>query len=405
MGDDEPSRTDLGHMAICAKRSTTPAARSARRARRSSRRAGRWPTRAARSPIVHHAAEDAQRDADPARITDAKLQAQATYRSTTADDADGLARRRATVEWMSTIDRINREARRAGQRLARAEHEVRRLSADVARAEQTSDTARIALESALAACAEARQALAAVDGAGEQPSTPNGKPSAVRSSAAQGPAKPNVASADGPRVAPAAASGVNGSGAETEVHRPVLVERMVEGDRESLETAAAEVAHVTGQPASHSILLLHELVEALTKVAVERYYLAFDERHPFWSQFDRSERLAIVASLARLGFRFDPDEGWYGGRTPTVNDLVMALAYAGRDPRMLRGIPTPEEMRGLPATVRVVTLDLLAQHAADLTLPQMLGVLGPRAEGFGELWDDWGRIRPVLLSEADALAA
>ena len=61
---------------------------------------------------------------------------------------------------------------------------------------------------------------------------------------------------------------------------------MVEGDREALETAAAEAAHVTGQPASHYILLLHELVEALTKVAVERHCLAFDEDHPLWSQFD-----------------------------------------------------------------------------------------------------------------------
>ena len=90
---------------------------------------------------------------------------------------------------------------------------------------------------------------------------------------------------------------------------------------------------------------------------------------------------------------------------PTANDLVMALAYAGRDPRMLRGMPSPDDMRSLPESVRVVTLDLLAQHAADLTLAQMLEVLGPRAEGFGELWDDWGRIRPVLLSEAGALAA
>jgi len=62
-------------------------------------------------------------------------------------------------------------------------------------------------------------------------------------------------------------------------------------------------------------------------------------------------------------------------------------------------------VRGLPASVRVVTLDLLSQYAADLALPQMLEVLGSRAEGFGELWDDWGRIRQVLLSEADALAA
>jgi hypothetical protein len=352
---------------------------------------------------VHRAVDSARQDADPTRIADAKVQAQATYRSMIAGSRDTMVERRATVEWMTTIDRINRDARRAGQQLARHEREVQRLTGDVARAERLADAARIALESAVAACAEARQALAAIDGSGD---------TLLGSSVERTERRSGTASFDGtfaappaPRLVPHRATTVGAGNDEQGIHRPVLVERMAEGNRAALETAASEVSHVTGQPASHYILLLHELMEALAKVAVERNCLAFDEHHPFWSQFDSSERLAIVASLADLGFRLDPGEGWDYGRMPTVNDLVMALAYAGRDPRMLRVMPTPDDMRGLPASVHVVTLDLLARHAADLTLAQVLEVLGPRAEGFGVLWDDWGRIRPVLLSEADALVA
>src|SRR4051794_29144243 len=308
---------------------------------------------------VHRAVEDARRDADPLRITDAKQQAQQRYRSAIAVNTDTLVERRATVEWMATIYRINRDARRAGQQLARAEHDVQRLTAEVTRTERLADAARIALESALAACADARQAMAAVDGVGELPLAPAGE--SAEWTAGKPTADPPVEAPTANQSAGGATQVMNARDPESGIHRPVVVERMVEGDREALENAAAEVSHVTGQPASHYILLLHELVEALTKVAVERHCLAFDDDHPLWSQFDASERLAIVASLADLGFRFDPDEGWYGGRMPTANDLVMALAYAGRDPRMLRGMPTPDDMRGLPASVRVVTLDLLAQ--------------------------------------------
>src|SRR5262249_31929474 len=157
--------------------------------------------------------------------------------------------------------------------------DVLRLASDVTRTERAADAARIAHETVLAACADARESLAEVD---------------VMAEAA--PAEP----------AP---------------HRAGTVERTVEGQREACPAGAGEVSHLTGQPASHYILLLHELIEALTKVAVERHFLAFDELHPLWSQFDPAERHAIVTSLADLGFRFDPDEGWYGGRVPTPNDL------------------------------------------------------------------------------------
>ncbi|CAN5719151.1 hypothetical protein BH18CHL1_BH18CHL1_07430 [soil metagenome] len=44
--------------------------------------------------------------------------------------------------------------------------------------------------------------------------------------------------------------------------------------------------------------------------------------------------------------------------------------------------------------------EFLGQCATGLELEQMLGFLGRRAEALDALWDDWGRVRPILMSEA-----
>ena len=122
----------------------------------------------------------------------------------------------------------------------------------------------------------------------------------------------------------------------------------VEGDREALQEVAREVAHLTGQPVSHYILLLQGLVEALERVAVERFYLAIDDRHALWSQFDQAERLAVIHTLADLGFRLDPQEGWEDGRVPASATWpwpsptrAAIRAHSGECPRRTRSEPFP----------------------------------------------------------------
>src|SRR5689334_7255115 len=66
---------------------------------------------------IQRAVQDARHDADPERITDAKVAAQQTYRSAVSGTVDTLVEQQATAAWMTTIDRINRDARRAGQQL------------------------------------------------------------------------------------------------------------------------------------------------------------------------------------------------------------------------------------------------------------------------------------------------
>ena len=36
----------------------------------------------------------------------------------------------------------------------------------------------------------------------------------------------------------------------------------------------------------------------------------------------------------------------------------------------------------------------------DLTLGELVAMLGRRADGLAMLWNDWGRVRPLLLEDA-----
>jgi hypothetical protein len=50
--------------------------------------------------------------------------------------------------------------------------------------------------------------------------------------------------------------------------------------------------------------------------------------------------------------------------------------------------------------VRVAAAEHLAASAGDLTLGELVSMLGRRADGLAEIWNHWGRIRPLLLEEA-----
>jgi hypothetical protein len=41
----------------------------------------------------------------------------------------------------------------------------------------------------------------------------------------------------------------------------------------------------------------------------------------------------------------------------------------------------------------------LAGAAGDLTLGELVSMLGRRADGLAEVWNEWGRLRPLLLEE------
>ena len=104
-------------------------------------------------------------------------------------------------------------------------------------------------------------------------------------------------------------------------------------------------------------------------------------------------------ALASLGYRFDGLGGWVDERQPSQRELSLALGYAGLDPMRVRHWPNEQQSAELFSEVEVAADEYLAGAAGDLTLAEMVEMLGRRADGLVDLWNHWGRVRPLLLEE------
>jgi hypothetical protein len=287
----------------------------------------------------------------------------------------------ATAEWARAVDRINRGARLAGRAVAKARTQASGIEATLHAAERDEQTARIRADVAESACLEARVRLAACE---ERMVSP-----------------PAVIVEAAPPTAPLVGQGVILG--ELPPERPLVIEAMLGGDQTSLELAAGIIAEHAGRGLAEVSLQLSELIDAIVSAASADGYLVFDEEHPLWARLTREEAHDVVAALARLGFMFEPREGWAGGRAPSASDLAMALGYAGLDTRHRRDLPVDTDLRGLPGSITVDARAFLAALAPDLAVDQLVRVLGERAGALEPLWDVWGQVRPVLLSEVRAV--
>jgi hypothetical protein len=131
--------------------------------------------------------------------------------------------------------------------------------------------------------------------------------------------------------------------------------------------------------------------------ALEDNALAFPAGHPFWSQFSAEGGRQLALSLARLGYAFDGRDGWRASRAPGPRELALALEYAGNDPRSLRRPAGQAAIDELWKGTTVMVEPWLSALVPDLALDRLIDVLGPRASRLGELWDMWGRLRPLLV--------
>ncbi len=333
---------------------------------------------------AQHRLEAARRATDPALRTAEKAAARDTYRlaRTTAEDEE--ATRAATAAYASAIDHINRTALITTRAAGRAQAAVEADEAAVVDAERAERAARLRADQADAACLDARVRLAACE---EDVSVP---------------AEDRHADVFEPH---AATGGHAVAISATPVGPPLVIESMVSGDRVALELAAALIAEHTGMPRAETQLQLQELVDAVISSAAADGYLVFDTDHPFWSALTFEEARDVVAALERLGFALEPAEGWHAGRAPAPADLSMALAYAGLDARNMRRLPSAEDLLALPGSIAVDGRALLAARAPHLTIDNIVPVLGHRAEALELLWNAWGQIRPILLSDRHALGS
>jgi hypothetical protein len=327
------------------------------------------------------AAVTASWGADPRAIHDAKDAAQGSFRSAVNAAKSPDALEDAARDWLEEINRINSEAKEAAATATREHAAAAAVGATLERLGLEADAARIGAENADAACLQARTLVAECDERTES------------EAAFHTPAAPSEPWE--PRLEEDERLGItyDGGGAPR-------IFRLLRGDRQTMTTLVAALAGDDTKARRRWQLQLTALIDAIIADAIEASALEFPEEHPFWGGFGRSQSRDIVGALSSLGYRFDGLGGWTDDRYPSQRDLSLALGYAGLDPMRIRAWPSADETETLFRDVTVSADEYLAEMAGDLTLAEMVRMLGRRADGLAEVWNTWGRIRPLLLEEA-----
>jgi hypothetical protein len=328
------------------------------------------------------AAEIAAAAADPRAVRRAKDDAQGRFRAGRANAMTSDAVEAAARAWLLEINTINSEAREAAATLSRERAAAAVIASDLERLAVESDAARIAAETAEAVCLTARETLAACEEAeaggvvGHLPAIPSQAPPG------------DVPDDDDPLAA------ALGAGGDPRIFR------LLRGERAALTELVTALAGEDPGARRHWQTAFADLVDAILADSIASGSLEFPSDHPFWGPFTLEQDREIAAALSSLGYRFDGLGGWVDGRIPSQRDLSLALGYAGLDPMRIRHWPTEAEMTELFRDVQVAAAEHLAASAGDLTLGELVTMLGRRADGLAEVWNHWGRIRPLLLEES-----
>jgi hypothetical protein len=354
--------------------------------------AGRSRAQAVEAEEAHRAAQRAYDDheralseaaatADPRAVREAKDQSQARFRA-----ARGVARTQEDIEtaardWLHEINRINGSSGEANALLQQARAAAPDMAVRLERSGLEADGARVAAEAAEAACVAARQALADCE---ERAIAGKPAPAPIPLGGDAGLPQPT---ADG--LAAAMRAGAS----------PRIV-RLLRGDRGAMQEAVSALAGDDATERRRWQLAMSDLVDAILADAIAASALEYPTDHPFWGPFNRGQSRDITAALSSLGYRFDGLGGWVDDHHPSQRDLSLALGYAGLDPMRMRNWPTEAETVSLFSEVQVAAAEHLAAAAGDMTLGELVAMLGRRADSLTEIWNAWGRVRPVLLDES-----
>ena len=328
------------------------------------------------SELMRQREQDAQ-FRDRRRLNDDKRIAQSDYRAAMRRATDESGVRGAAATWLRRLDELNRGARLADDRAVSLTQRAAAIQSELPGLELAADAARISAEAAQVACLEARRTLAACE-----EETMRRSPSAMR------PMRASVAPAIMGDTVPQTSDAGSVVGAARALMR---------GDRQTLLGLALRLAEETGLEAGRLQLLLLDLRDQILAKALDDFAFDFPENHPFWSQFPEDAARGVTASLSSMGYRFDGVSTWVDGHVPQVRDLALALSYCGYDPRSLRRPAGQAAIDGLWQGTTLESDKYLLACASDLSLSQLVSLLGPRAGRMTELWDIWGRLRPLLM--------
>jgi hypothetical protein len=328
--------------------------------------------------------------ADPRAVREAKEAAQQTFRlarakATTRDAVEAAAR-----DWLTEINRINHATREAAQRAERHRAAATDLAATLERLAVEADAARISAETAEEACVAAREAVAACQEESTRASAGGVAAAHVDESGAPGASLAYLADEErGERPATPMAS---------RAADDALMIRLLRGDREAMARLVAQLGGASETERRRWQTAIGGLLEALVARAIEASAFDYPTDHSFWGMFSRGQCRDISAALSSLGYRHDGFGGWADDRIPSQRDLSLAVGYAGLDPMRIRTWPNEADMTDLLRDVTVAADEYVWEAAGSLSLGELISLLGRRADGLTELWNEWGTIRPLLLS-------
>ena len=352
-------------------------------------------------------AEAASATADPRAVRTAKEQAQQRFRDARTQAGSHEDVENGAREWLAEINRINHDTREAALAIERDRAAATALGPMLERLTVEADAARISAERADEACIAAREAVAACDeartleAAAKRSSGPAPEPAEPADEETGG--EPAVVGAPGRsgRIAAATPEPEDefefSTSMNSQAGQEALIMRILRGDREAMQRAVARLAGDDEEAHRRWQAELGELIEALIARSIEASAFDFPIDHPFWGAFNQAQNRDIAAGLSSLGFRFDGFGDWVEEHQPSQRDLSMAVGYAGLDPMRIRRWPNEAEMRDLLRDVRVAADEYIAGAAGGLTLGELVTLLGRRADGLTELWNQWGSVRPILL--------
>jgi hypothetical protein len=328
------------------------------------------------------AAAQAAAAADPRAVRQAKDDAQAKFRAGRAAAITNEQVEAAARTWLLEINDINGRARDAATTLAKAHASAPDFAVRLERTAVAADGARISAEAAEAACIAAREAVAQCE------------EESARGTLGIVPQVPPPSGDDDGRT-----SDSDTLIAALRAGTPLRVVRLLRGERAAMQELVAALGGDSSDDRRRWQLAISDLVDAILADSIAASAFDFPQDHPFWGAFSTAQNRDIVGALSSLGYRFDGMGGWVDDRVPSQRDLSLALGYAGFDPMRMRQWPNEAEMQDLFRDVDVAAAEHVAGAAGDLTLGELVTMLGRRADGLTDVWNAWGRIRPLLLEE------
>jgi hypothetical protein len=347
-------------------------------------------------------AEAAAAIADARAQRAAKDEAQNAFRTERARAGSREAVETAAREWLQEINRINAAAREAVATMGREREAAAALQPVIERLTIEADGARVQAEAAAESCLLAREALATCEESLEEAAQAGARrePGPLDGPGSEAPVPARTGGRGGAPGAVGYAAAPDDEGALAVAVRagehPAIL-RLLTGDRTVMHRLLVALAGDDPADQRRWQIQLADLIDAIVSRAIEACAFVFPADHPFWGPFDRTQGRDIALALSSLGYRFDGMGGFADERVPSQRDLSLALGYAGLDPMRVRRWPTEAEMGDLYRDVTVAADEYIVGAASGLTLGELVGLLGRRADALTEVWNAWGRIRPILL--------